>query len=292
METSLNSSGDGRVDHTALQRRIKRILLYVFLIIIAAGQLFPLIWLVDYSLVKSSELFGSDFLKWPEPFQWINYQRAWVDGKIFTYFINSAIVVGTAVVLSVLFSYMLSYACTRMDWKLSPVVYGFVMLGMMIPIHATLLPNFILFNKTGITDTYWALIIPYVAFTLSFNTLVFAGFLKTIPRALEESALIDGCSIWGAMFRIVAPVAKPAIITTAIMTFINNWNEFIMVNTFIRSDNLRTLPFSVYKFTGEYSSDYAVQFACMVFVALPSLIIYLLLNKYITEGVTVGAIKG
>ncbi|HEX7715069.1 MAG TPA: carbohydrate ABC transporter permease, partial [Bacillota bacterium] len=94
------------------------------------------------------------------------------------------------------------------------------------------------------------------------------------------------------MFKIVAPVAKPAIITTAIMTFINNWNEFIMVNTFIRTDNLRTLPFSVYKFTGEYVSDYAVQFACMVFVALPSLIIYLLLNKYITEGVTVGAIKG
>lgn len=271
---------------------IKKAFLYLLLITIALGQLFPLVWLVNYSLVTSSELFGNAFLKWPNPIQWINYYRAWVDGKILIYFINSLLVVGLAVVFSVLFSFMLSYACIRMDWKLRSWVYGFVMMGMMIPIHATLLPNFKLFNFTGIYDTYWALIIPYVAFSLSFNTLVFSGFLKTIPRALEESALIDGCSIWGAMFKIIAPVSKPAMTTVAIMTFMNNWNEFIMVNTYLRSDHLRTLPFSIYKFSGEYSSDYAVQFACMVFVALPSLLLYFFLSKYIIGGVTVGAVKG
>jgi raffinose/stachyose/melibiose transport system permease protein len=271
---------------------IKKILIYALLIILALGQIFPLIWLINYSLVKSSELFGNDFLKWPQPFQWINYVHAWVDGHILLYFVNSIIVVGISVVFAVLFSFMLAYACMRMDWKLRTLTYSFVMLGMMIPIHATLLPNFMLFNSLKITDTYWALIIPYTAFNLAFNTMVYSGFLKTIPRALEESALIDGCSIWGAMFKIIAPITKPAMVTVAIMTFIGNWNEFIMVNTFISSDNLRTLPFSVYKFTGEYSSDYAIQFACMVLVALPSLLIYFILNKYITEGVTMGAVKG
>jgi len=270
----------------------KKILLYLLLIIIALGQIFPLIWLINYSLVKSSELFGNDFLKWPNPFQWINYYHAWIDGHILLYFTNSVIVVGSSVILSVLLSFMLAYACMRMEWKLRTLTYGFVMLGMMIPIHATLLPNFMMFNATKIINTYWALIIPYTAFSLSFNTMVYSGFLKTIPRALEESALIDGCSIWGAMFKIIAPITKPAMVTVAIMTFIGNWNEFIMVNTYLSSDNLRTLPFSVYKFTGEYSSDYAIQFACMVLVALPSLLIYFILNKYITEGVTMGAVKG
>jgi raffinose/stachyose/melibiose transport system permease protein len=179
-----------------------------------------------------------------------------------------------------------------MDWKLRGPVYGFVLLAMMIPIHATLLPNFLLFKQFGLLDSYFGVIIPYIAFQLPFNTLVFTGFLTTIHRALEESALIDGCSIWGVMFRIVAPVTKPAIITVAIMTFISYWNEFIMANTFLSTETYKTLPFSVFKFVGEYSSDYAVQFACMVFVALPSILIYLLLNKYITSGVTMGAVKG
>ncbi len=271
---------------------IKKISVYAFLIVLALGQIFPFAWLINYSLVKSSELFGSDFLKWPNPFQWVNYYHAWVDGRILLYSINSLIVVGLSVVFAVLFSFMLAYACMRMEWKLRALIYGFVMLGMMIPLHATLLPNFMLFSRLRIIDTYWALIIPYTAFNLAFNTMVYSGFLKTIPRALEESALIDGCSIWGAMFKIIAPITKPAMVTVAIMTFIGNWNDFIMVNTFISSDNLRTLPISVYKFQGEYSSNYAIQFACMVLVALPVLLTYFILNKYITEGVTMGAVKG
>ncbi|HBF38997.1 MAG TPA: sugar ABC transporter permease, partial [Firmicutes bacterium] len=115
---------------------------------------------------------------------------------------------------------------------------------------------------------------------------------KTIPRSLEESAVIDGCNIWGTLFKIIAPVTKPALITVAIITFVNNWIEFIMANTYLSSDDVRTLPFSVINFVGYYSSDYAIQFACMAIVAIPSLLIYFALNKYITEGVTMGAVKG
>lgn len=273
-------------------RRIGRVLLHAALILIAVGQLFPLVWLFDYSLLKSGELFGTDFLKWPADPQWINYAKAWTDGMILPYFLNSLVIVGTTIILAVSFSFMLAFACTRMQWKLAPMVYGLVMLGMMIPIHATLLPNFQLFNKLRLLDTYWGLILPYVAFAMPFNTLAFTGFLKTIPRALEESALIDGCTIWGAMFRIVAPVTKPAVVTVAVMTFIGNWNEFIMANTYLSSDRCRTLPFSVIKFIGYYTADYATQFACMALVALPILVVYAFLNRYITDGATMGAIKG
>ncbi|MGE5552237.1 MAG: carbohydrate ABC transporter permease [Bacteroidota bacterium] len=272
--------------------RAKRILLFGALLLIAAGQLLPLFWLLDYSLLKSGDLFGAYFLKLPDPPQWTNYAKAWVDGMILPYFLNSVIIVGSTVVLSVLSAFMLAFACTRMQWRLSSTIYGLVMLGMMIPIHATLLPNFQLFSRLQMLDTYWSLIIPYAAFNLPFNALVFTGFLKTIPRALEESAMIDGCGIWGTMFRIVAPITKPAFVTVGVMTFISGWNEFIMANTYLASDRYRTLPFSVIKFIGYYTADYATQFACMALVALPILIVYGFLNKYITDGATMGAIKG
>jgi raffinose/stachyose/melibiose transport system permease protein len=272
--------------------RIKIGSFYGFLIGLAVSQIFPLIWLVNYSLVKSGDLFGTEFIKIPNPPLWQNFVRAWVDGQVFHYFLNSVIVVGFSVVFSVLFSFLLAYACTRMEWKLSRLVYGFVLMGMMIPIHATLLPNFLLFNKLNLLNTHLGLIIPYVAFTVPFNTIMISGFLKSLPRALEESAMIDGCSVWGCLFQIIAPITKPALITTAIMTFMNNWNEFIMANTYLSSEAVRTLPFSIIKFVGYYRSDYAIQFACMTIVAVPSLIIYFVLNKYITEGVTAGAVKG
>jgi len=271
---------------------IKKLIIYIVLIALAIGQLFPLIWLFDYSLVKSGDLFGAEFMKLPNPPLWNNFARAWVDGKIFHYFINSCIIVGVSVLLSMLVSLLLAYACTRMEWKLRGIVFGFALIGMMIPIHATLLPNFLLFNFFHLLNTHIGLIIPYVAFTIPLNTFMLSGFLKTIPRSLEESAMIDGCNIWGTLFKIIAPVTKPALITVAIITFVNNWIEFIMANTYLSSDDVRTLPFSVINFIGYYSSDYALQFACMAIVAIPSLLIYFALNKYITEGVTMGAVKG
>ena len=272
--------------------KLKNFLFYGFLTGLAISQIFPLVWLFNYSLVKSGDLFGTEFMKIPHPPLWHNFVRAWVDGQVFHYFTNSVIVVGFSVALSVLCSFLLAYACTRMEWKLSYLVYGFVLMGMMIPIHATLLPNFLLFNKLNLLNTHLGLIIPYVAFTIPFNTIMISGFLKSIPRALEESAMIDGCSVWSSLFLIIAPMAKPALITTAIMTFMTNWNEFIMANTYLSTEDVRTLPFSIIKFVGYYRSDYAIQFACMTIVAIPSLIIYFMLNKYITEGVTAGAIKG
>lgn len=276
-----------RIRHT-----VGMTLIYAILILLTISALFPMVWLINFSLVKSGELYGTELLKWPNPFQWVNYQRAWVDGQILHYFINSVTVVGLSVFLSVLFSFMLAYACTRMEWKLRTLVYGIVLTGMMIPIHATLLPNFQLFKVFGLLDTYPGLIIPYIAFTLPFNTLMLSGYLHSVHRSLEESAMIDGCNNWGVMFKIVAPIMKPAIVTTTIITFINNWNEFIMARTYLSTENVRTLPFAVIKFNGEYSAQYAIQFAVMVCVAIPSLLTYFILSKYITEAVSQGAVKG
>ncbi|ROR27427.1 carbohydrate ABC transporter membrane protein 2 (CUT1 family) [Mobilisporobacter senegalensis] len=273
-------------------KKIGRIFLIGFMIIVAIGQLFPLIWLFDFSLAKSGDLFASDLLIIPDPPQWVNYVTAFVDGKVLKYLFNSIIVNVITVVATVMISLLVAFACTRMKWKLSKMTMGILLLGMMIPIHATLLPNFILYSKMNLTDSIFALLIPYIAFALPQGIFIMSSFLEGIPKALEEAAVMDGCGIYRIIFQIIFPMMKPAMITISIMTFLNSWNEFTMAMTYLESDKYRTLPFSVLNFAGQYASNYAVQFAVMVLTALPALVVFILLNEQITKGITVGAVKG
>ena len=168
--------------------------------------------------------------------------------------------------------------------------YG--LLGMVVPLHATLLPNFVWFNFFGLVNRLAGLIIPYIAFTIAFNTLIFSGMLVNLPRSVEESAWLEGAGIGRLLASIVAPMVLPAFATTIIMTFLNNWNEFIMAYTYLATDDRRTLPFSIIKFQGAYRSDYAIQFACMFLVAAVPLVLYFFFSRRIMAGVTAGAIKG
>jgi raffinose/stachyose/melibiose transport system permease protein len=273
-------------------RRAWKALLYILLAVLALLQVFPLLWVLDYSLLKSGDLFGPELLKLPLAPQWGNYARAWVDGRIARYFLNSLIVVGVSVAASTFLSFCLAYSVTRMQWKLRAAVLAMVTMGMVVPIHTTLLPNFIWFSRFHLVNTHLGLIIPYVAFTLSFNTLVYIGQLKTLPVSMEESAFIDGASWPRILWSVVAPMSVPATMTVFVMTFLANWNEFIMAYTYLASDDLRTLPFSIIKFQGLYRSDYAVQFAVMALVAVVPLLLYFFFSKWIMAGVTAGALKG
>ena len=268
-----------------------KIIIFTILAIASIAQLFPLVWLVDFSLAKSGDLFGSEILKWPSDPQFINYKTAWIDGKIPQYLFNSVVINLITIVLTVLLSVMMGYALVRMRWKFRKIVMTIILLGLMIPIHATLLPNFITFKAVGIQDSYLSLIIPYVAFSIPMGVFLMSGFMESIPRAIEEAAIIDGCGIFRIIFSIILPITRPAISTLVIMTFLNTWNEFIMAATYLSSDKYKTLPFAVYNFAGQYASNYAVQFAVMALVALPSLIIYIIMNEQITKGAMAGAVK-
>lgn len=274
------------------QSRTKRRIWILVFSVIAFVQLFPLIWLIDFSLCKSNELFTSGILVWPEEIQWKNYILAFRDGHFLHYLGNSLLINTLAVVLVVLISIMASFACTRMHWKLKNVVAVIMVMGMMIPIHATLLPNYVIYDRLKLTDTIWALLIPYVAFSLPQGYFLTSGFMASVPKELEEAALIDGCGVYRVVFTIIMPLLRPSISTVVIMTYLNNWNEFMMATTYLSSDKWKTLPFCILEFTGQYSSNYAVQFAVMALSAAPALIVYIFLNKYITKGVALGAVKG
>ena len=272
--------------------KLSKTVLYVILIIVAVIQIFPLVWLIDFSLASSSEMFTNGLLIIPKKIQWGNYVKAFVDGNFLWYLKNSILINGLAVLIVILVSIMSAFACRRMHWKLSGFVKTLLLMGLMIPIHATLLPNYKIYSKLGMTDTIWALIIPYVAFSLPQGLFLMTSFMESIPVELEEAAVMDGCGIYRIVFQIITPMLKSSIATVAIMTFLNNWNEFMMASTYLSSDTWKTLPFSVLEFTGEYSSNYAVQFAVMALTAAPAVIVYILLNKHITKGVAMGAVKG
>lgn len=274
------------------ENKIGKVILWIVLIAVAVVQLFPLIWLVDFSLGSSNEMFTNGLLIIPEKIRWDNYVKAFVDGNFMHYLRNSILINTLAVILVVIISIMAAFACQRMKWKLSGLVSTLLVMGMMIPIHATLLPNYKIYNMLHLTDTLWALLIPYVAFSLPQGMFLMRGFIQAAPKELEEAAVMDGCGIYRIVFQIITPILKPSIATVAIMTFLNNWNEFMMASTYLSTPKWKTLPFSVLEFTGEYSSNYAVQFAVMALTAAPAVIVYVILNKHITKGVAMGAVKG
>lgn len=269
-----------------------RVLTITVMTIIAGIQMFPLIWLIDFSLCNSNELFTNGILVWPKKIQWVNYVLAFTNGNFLHYLKNSLLINTLAVVLVLIISIMAAFACSRMEWKLKHAASILMVMGMMIPVHATLLPNYVIYDKLGITDTIWALLIPYVAFSLPQGFFLTTSFMSSIPKELEEAALIDGCGIYRILAIIIFPLMKSSIVTVSIMTYLNNWNEFMLAITYLSSKKWKTLPFAILEFTGQYSSNYAVQFAVMALSAAPALIIYIILNKHITKGVALGAVKG
>lgn len=270
----------------------KTVLFAIPLLILLVIQVFPLVWMVDFSLCKQDQLFTSGILAWPTEFQWNNYVRVFTESGFLHYLWNSILVNVIAVVLVVIISVMSAYACVRMQWKLKGFVTILLMMGLMIPIHATLLPNYTLFDKLGILDTLWALIIPYVAFSLPQGFFLTTSYLDSVPRELEEAAVMDGCGVYRTMAVIVLPMMKASLTTVAIMTYLNNWNEFMMAMTYLSRPTWKTLPFAILEFTGQYSSDYSMQFAVMTLSSLPAIIFYVFMNKQITAGVAAGAVKG
>ncbi|MCL6443164.1 MAG: carbohydrate ABC transporter permease [Alicyclobacillus sp.] len=271
---------------------MKRLPSLIGMIIFAVLQLFPLIWLVDYSLLKSGQFYSPDILQLPHPPNWQNYVDAFVNGHVLPFLLNSLLVCGVSIAVTVFFSITMGYAFTRMRWKFRRTFLNLILLGMIIPIYSTLLPNFSIFSWTGILNTYWALILPYIAFSVPVGMYIMTGYLETIPSALEEAAVMDGLSIYGVILRIIVPAAQPAIATITVMTFLSCWNEFVMAITFISSDAYKTLPFALMQFTGEYSSNYGAQFAVMTLMAIPSVLLYALFTEQVTRGVTAGAVKG
>lgn len=271
---------------------IGTILLQAFLIIVAIIQIYPLIWLALFSLKDNSEIFSGDVAGLPKKFLWSNYSKALSDGHVLTYFFNSVLVTAVSIVLVLILSSMTGYAITRMKWKLSGLTMTTILLGMMVPIHAALLPLFMVLKNLGLLNSYWSLIIPYVAFGIPMAVFILGSFFRGIPRELEEAAVMDGCGIYRTFFRIILPLVSPAVSTVAIFTFLSCWNELMFAVTFINKESMQTLTVGMMSMVGTYITQWGIIGAGLTITTVPTVIIYLLLNKQVQKSMIAGAIKG
>ncbi|CAM4360472.1 carbohydrate ABC transporter permease [Paenibacillus phoenicis] len=273
-------------------RKIKKGIVYLLFAIPVVTQLYPLLWLLLYSLKTNEEIMGGSFFALPKELQWHNYKDAYESGSYLKYLSNSVIVTGITMICVILLSSMVAYAISRFRWRYGNMVMTIFLMGMMIPMQATLLPLMVIFKNVDILNTHLSLILPYIAFSTPISVFILSGFMKSIPAEIEESAFIDGASIYRIFRSIILPVSVPPMMTVCILTFITIWNEYILAATFISSERLKTLPFGVYTFVSQYSVNYGAIGAFLVMGALPVILIYFFLSNQITKGMVAGAVKG
>ena len=259
---------------------------------IAVIQIYPLIWLILFSFKDSNEIFSGNVMGLPTRFLWENYKYALMDASVGLYFFNSVLVTLITIIVSGLLACMVSYAIARMRIKVNKQVLAFFLLGLMVPLHAVLLPVFIMLRNFKMLNSYQALVFPYIAFALPMAIFIMVGFFQTLPKELEESAFLDGCSIYGTFYKIILPLVKPAIATISIFTFLSTWNEMMFAITFISKAQFRTLTVGIMQMVGQYFTNWGAMGAGLVIATLPTILIYILLSDQVQKSMTAGAVKG
>jgi len=272
-------------------KNIKLTIIYFILIFFTVLFLYPIIWLFLNSFKSNTELFDSPW-SFPALLSLDNYKRAIIFGNIGRYFINSLIVTIIVVLLSTVLSAMAAYGIERLKWKKSKLVLSVFLLGLTIPSHATIIPLFSMFNSIRINNTYMAVIIPHIVFTLPISIFILTGFFQSIPLEMEEAAFMDGYSIPKSFIKIIFPISTPSIVTVGVITFITAWNDLLFPQIFLSDPSMMTLPVGLTTFNGRYSTDYVGMIAAVVITIVPSIITYSIMHKRIIDGMVAGAVKG
>lgn len=272
------------------------ILVYSVLFAYLVVVVYPMLWLFYTSLKPDQEIFLNPFAlpHWND-LHWDNFQRAWEGAHFSRYFINSAIVTAATIFATLLLSSMCAYALSR--FKIAggkPIFYTFLV-GLMIPGQLAIVPLFFQMRQFGLLNSRLGLILVYTAGGLPFAIFILAAFFKSLPHSIYEAAQIDGCGEWRAFWSIMLPLARPGLITVAIFTALGAWNEYFTAFMFLSgSDGMQTLPLGLAQIaiTSQYRSDWGVAFAGLAMVTLPTLILYIFLQKYLIKGIISGAVKG
>ena len=265
-------------------------LVTVFLIFVSLIQIFPLYWMFTFSLKDNREIFGANTIGLPQVWRWQNYEQVFRKANMGTYLINSSIITALTIFFTLLLSAMATYAIVRMKWKLSKVVYNTFLIGMMLSLHAVLLPLYL--NLQPLMSTRWVLILPFTAFAMPQAVLLMVGSLEALPKEMEEAAFIDGANIYRIFFTIILPMLMPILSTVAILTFLASWNEMMLAITFISVDRLKTVTVGVNDMVGKYSTKWGIIGAGLTAATMPTLLMYALLSKNVTNSLAMGAVKG
>ncbi len=270
--------------------RVATILQYIFLFIGAFIMFIPFIWMILSSFKTETELISFESL-FPKKWIFDNFYKAWSIAPFARYFINSTIVTFVCVAFTMFVTILAAYGFSKLKFRGRDAIFEAFLAFMMIPYEMIMITNYITIQKMGLYGTYWSLIIPFTSSI--FYTYILRNFFKSVPDSLYHSARIDGASDWQYLWQIMVPIAKPSIVTIALLDAITCWNSFTWTMLMSSSNvDIRTLPYGLTMFTNEAGVHYNLWMAGASIVVIPMVIVFLLCRKQIITGVSKGGLKG
>jgi multiple sugar transport system permease protein len=276
----------------AAARRRNGIGRYVVLTLGAAVMVMPFVYMLSTSFKSQTYVLTIPPQFIPHPATFENYRRVWSSQGFGHYFWNSLVVAVSSTALSLLLSTLMAYGFARFRFVGREFLFRVLLLGLMVPAIMLIIPQFVLAKNLGLIDSLLGLIIFYAASTLSLNTFLLRGFFQAIPVELEQAMEMDGAGAFTRYWRLILPLAKPALATATIFTFLGSWDEFVWALTIINSPTKRTLPIGIALFQGQNSTLWGLVFAAAAIAVVPVIVVFLLFQRYFVQGLTAGAVKG
>ena len=273
-----------------VQRRLRSAPFFLVLIIATAITLVPIVW-VFASALKSNKEIRENPLALPGELRIQNYIDAWFGASFDQYFFNSIFITVTSVAIVLFLSSLAAYSFAKMRFRGNQTIFFVFLIGMAFPLSAKLGPLLSLMYELNLANSRIGLILVYVAGSLPFAILMLRAFFQGFPQELEDSAALDGCSRFQFYWRILLPLSKPSLMALGIFVFMGTWNEFFQALLLINEDSKRTLPLGLTAFQDEYFTDFALSFAGINITAVPVIIVYIMFQRNLIEGITVGSLK-
>ncbi|MCL2319628.1 MAG: carbohydrate ABC transporter permease [Treponema sp.] len=270
---------------------VEKIAFYILALFFFVLFGFPFVLTTIMSFKSMSEYMTGDFWGIPKKLYLGNFVKVF-QSKFGTYLLNSAKVAGSAVIITTIAASLASYAFAKMKFRLSPILFTLFIVGMMIPVHTTLIPVYQMTKSLGLNNTYPGLILPYVSFGLPVAIYIMTSFFREVPASIQESAVIDGASPFRIYLSIMLPISTPAVSTAAILNFLSFWNEFILAMTMINSTIKRTLPLGLRDFYGTESVNIPSVLTAVLVGSFPVILFYMFAQERVINGLSAGAVKG
>lgn len=265
------------------------------LTVLAVGaviMVLPFLYMLSTSFKSQTYVLSTPPQFIPHPATVGNYTRAWDSDHFARYFLNSVLVATATTVLSLLLSSMMAYAFARFRFPGREALFKVLLLGLMIPAMMLIIPQFVLAKYLHLLDSMSGLVVFYVGGSLALNTFLLRGFFASIPAELEQAMLVDGAGAWTRYWRLVLPLARPALATATIFTFLGAWDEFTWALTIINTPTKQTLPLAIELFQGQNSTLWGLVFAASAIAVVPVVVVFLVFQRHFVQGLTAGAVKG
>jgi len=277
--------------HITKKKLIINTIFYASLILLSVIWLTPIITLFLTAIKTNTDFFnGASLFSMPQSIAWSNFSKAMMKGNLLVYMKNDLIISCLKVPLGIFIEALAAYGLTRLDIKHKTAIFIFFLIGMMLPMQVALVPINIAYTKLHLLNTYFGLFYVYLGFGISFGILILRGFFLGIPKEMDEAAELEGCSKWKIFYKIILPIAKPAIATLIITDFLATWNEYLLASVIINDNKLKTVPIGLMTFVGEHGTDYGYLCAGVLISVIPVIIVYLIFQKNFVEGMS-GAVK-